>query len=196
MLHLPNQTRANDVPFGAPIAQLTAVARNLRYQTVQMSHAAGTPHLGSGLSVIDILVATYWRTARIDPRQPSDLGRDRVILSKGHAAAALYAALAARGFFPESWLDEFARHGAKLAEQPAPQCAPGVELALEPLLQLLQSGDESGEFAVHRGLLILQRPAGPRPGTPRVRLMVIGGKRQGTIMTHSRLVESPGLGSN
>jgi transketolase len=79
--------------------------------------------------VIDILVALYWRAARVDPRNPNDSARDRVILSKGHAATALYVALAARGFFPESWLDRFAQPGSPLAEQPAPECAPGVELA-------------------------------------------------------------------
>ena len=108
---------------------LAALASDLRYQVVQLSHRAGTPHLGSALSVVDILVAVYWRVARIDPSRPDAPERDRVILSKGHAASALYAVLAARGFFPEAWLDDFARHGHPLAEQPAPGCAPGVELA-------------------------------------------------------------------
>lgn len=129
MLHLPNRPHPATVPFGAPAEQLTDVARDLRYQIVQLSHNAGTPHLGSALSVADILVAAYWRVARIDPLRPTAPDRDRVILSKGHAATALYTALAARGFFPESWLDKFAQHGSALAEQPAPNCAPGVELA-------------------------------------------------------------------
>ncbi|MGA2556609.1 MAG: transketolase, partial [Verrucomicrobiota bacterium] len=60
---------------------------------------------------------------------PRDPGRDRLILSKGHAASALYATLAARHFFPAAWLDTFAQHHSPLAEQPAPGCAPGVELA-------------------------------------------------------------------
>jgi transketolase len=117
------------VPFGADVKALDGVARDLRYQIVQLSHHAGTPHLGSALSVVDLLVAAYWRIARLDPKRPDDPNRDRVILSKGHAATALYTALAARGFFPESWLDSFAQHGSPLAEQPAPNCAPGVELA-------------------------------------------------------------------
>ncbi len=129
MLHLPNQPAASEVPFGAPLEHLISVSQDLRYQIVQLSHNAGTPHLGSALSVIDILVATYWRIARIDPAHPDDPDRDRVILSKGHAASALYVALSARGFFPDSWLDEFAHPGSRLAEQPAPYCAPGVELA-------------------------------------------------------------------
>lgn len=108
---------------------LDLLARQIRLRLVQMSHAAGTPHLGSGLSCVDILVAAYWRVLRLDPANPADADRDRFILSKGHAAAALYATLAKRGFFPEAWLDSFARHKSPLAEQPAPNCAPGVELA-------------------------------------------------------------------
>lgn len=110
-------------------AALLRVASEIRYRVVQMSHAAGTPHLGSALSCVDLLVAAYWSVLRIDPQNPSSPDRDRFILSKGHAASALYAVLAARGFFPASWLDNFAKHGSPLAEQPSPGCAPGVELA-------------------------------------------------------------------
>lgn len=108
---------------------LDLVARRLRFKLIQMSHAAGTPHLGSALSCVDILVAAYWNVVNVDAQNPSDPLRDRFILSKGHAATALYATLAERGFFPKEWLDTFATHRAPLAEQPAPNCAPGVELA-------------------------------------------------------------------
>lgn len=111
------------------ITDLEGIARKLRFKLIEMSHAAGTPHLGSALSCVDILVAAYWRMVRINPADPSNPLRDRFILSKGHAATALYATLAARGFFPETWLDGFAKHGSPLAEQPSPGCAPGVELA-------------------------------------------------------------------
>ena len=126
---LTKHSRPSAVPFGASYSDLATVARSLRYQVVQMSHDSGTPHLGSSLSCIDILVAAYWLALRIDPTVPSANNRDRFILSKGHAAPALYTCLAARGFFPEAWLDTFAVHGGKLAEQPAPNCTPGVELA-------------------------------------------------------------------
>jgi len=126
MRHL---TSSSTVPFGVDASALALLARDLRYQIVQLSHNAGTPHLGSALSCIDILVAAYWRALRIDPSQADDFARDRFILSKGHAASALYTALSARDFFPESWLDNFGKHGSRLAEQPAPHCAPGVELA-------------------------------------------------------------------
>ncbi len=110
-------------------AELEAVARKLRFKLVEMSHTAGTAHLGSALSCVDILVAAFWKYVRTNPAEPSNPFRDRFILSKGHAASALYATLAARGFFPQEWLDSYATHGSPLAEQPSPGCAPGVELA-------------------------------------------------------------------
>jgi transketolase len=92
-----------------------------------MSHAAETPHLASALSCVDILVAVYWGALRIDPTRPLDPGRDRFILSKGHAATALYATLACRGFFEETMLDQYNADGGALAEHPSRQCVPGAE---------------------------------------------------------------------
>ena len=108
---------------------LAAIARSVRGKLVEMSHRAGTPHLGSALSCVDILVAAYWNILRIEGQAAEDEARDRFILSKGHAATALYAVLARRGFFPADWLDSFGAEGSPLAEQPSPFCAPGVELA-------------------------------------------------------------------
>jgi transketolase len=112
------------------LAELQKIASRIRGNVVEMSHAAGTPHLASALSCVDILVAAYWGGfLAIDPKKPDDPNRDRLILSKGHAATALYASLAHRGFIPLELLDTFAKSGASLAEQPSPGCAPGVEWA-------------------------------------------------------------------
>lgn len=108
---------------------VTAVARRIRRHVVRMSHDGRSPHLGSCLSCIDILVAAYFGALRIDATRPSAVERDRFILSKGHAAPALYATLAARGFFPESLLDAYNRDGDILAEQASPGCVPGLEVA-------------------------------------------------------------------
>ncbi|MEY2498939.1 MAG: transketolase [Verrucomicrobiota bacterium] len=108
---------------------LSRISREIRGKLVEMSHNAGTPHLGSALSVVDILVAAYWNVLQIDSKAPEAETRDRFILSKGHAATALYVTLAMRGFFPKELLDSFAQEGSPLAEQPSPNCAPGVELA-------------------------------------------------------------------
>ena len=126
-------------PEAGPV-DLELVARRIRFKLVEISNAAGTAHLGGGLSCVDILVAAYWKVLRLDPRKPEDPLRDRFILSKGHAATALYATLAARGFFPLDWLDSIAHKGSRLAEQPAPHCAPGVELATGSLGHGLPAG--------------------------------------------------------
>ena len=109
--------------------QLERAAAQLRANVIGLSHRAKTPHLGSSLSCIDLLVALYWDFLRIDPKKASAPARDRFILSKGHAAPALYVTLCERGFFPRDLLEEYGKDGAALAEQPAPGCAPGVEWA-------------------------------------------------------------------
>ena len=110
-------------------ADLPRIAATLRGEVVKMSHRAKTPHLASCLSCIDILTAAYWGVLRIDPARPKDVARDRFILSKGHAATALYATLAHAGFFPRADLDGYNVAGGHLAEHPGPDCAPGVEAA-------------------------------------------------------------------
>jgi len=112
------QAQSYDVP---------ATARLLRAKIVAMCSAAKAAHVGSALSCVDILAAAYFDVLRIDPDNPRDPGRDRFILSKGHAAPALYAALALRGFFPQDTLDGYAQAGCPLEEHPGPLCAPGVE---------------------------------------------------------------------
>ena len=112
-----------------PTAELESIARRIRGRLVEMSHAARAPHLGSALSCVDILVAAYWGALRVDPQQPEDPLRDRFILSKSHAAPALYAVLAERGFFPQDWLATFGQPGSRLPEQMSPGCVPGVEVA-------------------------------------------------------------------
>ena len=94
-----------------------------------MSHRAGSPHLGSSLSCVDILVAAYFHALRIDPQKPADPDRDRFILSKGHAAPALYATLCEANFFDRQVLASFNTDGGLLPEQPAPHGIPGMEAA-------------------------------------------------------------------
>jgi len=108
---------------------LDATARRVRATLVEMSHRAGSPHLGSCLSCVDILVAAYSGPLDLDPARASDPDRDRFILSKGHAAPALYVMLAERGFFAPELLDGFNTDGGVLPEQPAPGCVPGLEAA-------------------------------------------------------------------
>jgi transketolase len=108
--------------------RLDAIAREVRGTVVRMSHEAKTAHLGSSLSVVDILVAAYWGALRLDPHALDAPDRDRLILSKGHAASALYAVLARWGAFSPLLLDTFARAGGRLGEHPT-RSTPGVEAA-------------------------------------------------------------------
>lgn len=105
------------------------IASKLRGKVIEMSHLAKTPHLGSSLSCIDILVAAYWGVLKIDPHNPDDPDRDRFILSKGHAATAIYATLCEKGFFPGEVLATYNEDGGRLAEHPGPHCVPGIEAA-------------------------------------------------------------------
>ena len=111
------------------IAQLPKIASTIRQRVIELSHSAGTPHLGSSLSCIDILTMMYWSVLKIDPMRPEDPLRDRFILSKGHAGLALYVTLAERGFFPKDVLESYNCDGGRLAEHPGPGCVPGVEAA-------------------------------------------------------------------
>jgi len=118
-----------EFPQFADLERLRAIARKIRGQLVEMSHRGNAPHLGSALSCVDILVAAYWGVLRINPKSALDPDRDRFILSKGHAATALYATLASRGFIDESVLATFNNDGGVLPEHPGLQCVPGVEAA-------------------------------------------------------------------
>lgn len=105
------------------------LARHIRQQVVEMTHRAQSAHVGGGLSVADILAVLYGEVLRIDPRSPKDPQRDRLVFSKGHACAALYACLAERGFFPKSWLEDFYANGGRLAGHATHWGVPGVEVS-------------------------------------------------------------------
>src|SRR6267378_3094356 len=105
------------------------LARNIRIHTVRMIHAAKSSHTGSCLSMAELLAVLYGRILRIDPARPDWSGRDRFILSKGHACAALYAVLAETGFFPKSWLGTFYQNGSRLAGHVTHAGVPGVEVS-------------------------------------------------------------------
>jgi transketolase len=102
-------------------------ANRLRQRVLEMICRAKSSHIGSVYSAIDLLAVLYDSVLRIDPSQPDWPDRDRFILSKGHACAGLYAALAQRGFIPESWLEEFFANSGRLAGHATHWGVPGVE---------------------------------------------------------------------
>jgi transketolase len=119
-------------PITAPLrseVQYADLCRQIRGHVVEMSWRAKAAHLGSSLSCVEILAALYGGNLRIDPSDPAETDRDRLIFSKGHAISALYATLALFDFFPLSSLSQFGEEGGKLPEQPSPGCRPGVEVA-------------------------------------------------------------------
>jgi len=110
------------------IAELTEMARNLRIQVVKMIYKAESGHPGGSLSAADIVTALYFHHLNIDPAQPHWPERDRFILSKGHAAPLLYAALAERGYFPKEELGTLRSIGSILQGHPDILKTPGVEM--------------------------------------------------------------------
>jgi len=105
------------------------VATQARRDVLRMVHLANASHVGSCLSVVDILATLYTGILRVKPEDPDWVDRDRLILSKGHAGAALNAILARRGFFDPRWLDDYCGNGAMLAGHATHEGVPGVELS-------------------------------------------------------------------
>lgn len=108
---------------------LSDISREVRRKVIKMIYQSKSSHLGSALSCVDILSALYFKILRIDVDNPSYGNRDRFILSKGHAAAALYAILAERGFFLEKELDDYCQDGKKLAGHSTKYSVPGAEVS-------------------------------------------------------------------
>lgn len=112
------------------VNDLEIIARKLRGRIIETSHRAEIPHLGSCLSCVDILTVLYFSILQIDPANPRAEERDRFILSKGHAAPALFQVLAMRGFYPEERLSTYGEDGGVFAEHPpSPDHLEGIEAA-------------------------------------------------------------------
>jgi transketolase len=112
----------------ALLASLAARARAVRAATVRMAHDGKTPHVGSALSAVDVLVALYFHAMRGDLVAGS-ADDDVFILSKGHGCMSYYATLAERGVFPASLLASYAQNGGALPEHPTPGHIPGIRVA-------------------------------------------------------------------
>ena len=115
--------------------ELERIANKVRIHIVRSTHAAGSGHPGGSLSAADILTLLYFEVMDIDPEDPKKEGRDKFILSKGHANPALYAVLAERGFFPVEELITLRKPGSRLQGHPNMQLVPGVEMSTGSLGQ-------------------------------------------------------------
>jgi len=96
------------------LRSLESKAREIRQEVIRMTFAAQSGHPGGSLSVTDLLTALVFHELQIDPAKPDWPDRDRLVLSKGHASPAMYAALALRGFFPREELASFRQLGSRL----------------------------------------------------------------------------------
>lgn len=106
-----------------------SLVRRMRAHALRMTHAAKASHIGSCFSAADIVAVLYSDVLKIKSSEPHWPERDRFIMSKGHAAAILYAALAETGFFPPDWLSTYSGNGAKLGGHVTGHGVPGVELS-------------------------------------------------------------------
>lgn len=105
----------------------TAFAKRIREHVLRMTHRGKSSHIGSSLSIADLLTVLYNGVLRIDASQPKWPLRDRFILSKGHGCAVVYAALAEKGFFSLDWLDTYYLDGSHLPGHITQNGIPGVE---------------------------------------------------------------------
>ena len=110
-------------------------AAAMRREIIRMLAAAGSGHPGGSLSATDIMAVLFNEELRIDPGSPRNPGRDRFVLSKGHAAPALYAALALKGFLPVSELTDLRKLGSRLQGHPDANKLPGVDVSTGSLGQ-------------------------------------------------------------
>jgi transketolase len=125
----------------AKLKELENKARILRKHIIKMTCAAGSGHPGGSLSAADIVATLYFHELRLDPSRPDWPDRDRFVLSKGHAAPVLYAALAERGFFPVEELLNLRKLGSRLQGHPDMRKVPGVEMSTGSLGQGLSAAN-------------------------------------------------------
>lgn len=101
----------------------------IRRHGLEMTHLSRGSHVGAIFSVAEIMAVLYSRVLHVNPKDPAMTDRDRLILSKGHAGVAMYAALAERGFFPVEELKTYYQNGSRLSGHVSHKGIPGVEIS-------------------------------------------------------------------
>jgi len=110
------------------IKELSQIAAKIRLGVIEATHAAGAGHPGGSLSIADILAYLYFEEMNVSVDDPKSEDRDRLVLSKGHTAPALYSALALKGFFPFEELKTLRQHDSRLQGHPDMKGIPGVDM--------------------------------------------------------------------
>ncbi len=114
---------------------LSRIANEIRKDIIEEVYNAKCGHPGGSLSIADIMTYLYFVEMNVDPENPKDPGRDRFVLSKGHTAPALYAALAERGYFPKEDLKTLRKTASYLQGHPDMKAVPGVDMSTGSLGQ-------------------------------------------------------------
>ena len=109
--------------------RLKKTAAQIRLDIIEEVHAASSGHPGGSLSIADIITYLYFQEMKVDPKNPNDPDRDRLVLSKGHTAPALYAALAEKGYFPTEELKKLRQVDSFLQGHPDMKGTPGVDMS-------------------------------------------------------------------
>jgi transketolase len=109
------------------LTELRKLANRIRVHVLRMTNRGGSSHVGAAFSMADIVAVLYGSVLNLNPADPQDPKRDRFLLSKGHAGAAIYAALAERGFFPKERLLDHCQDGADFSGHISHKGIPGVE---------------------------------------------------------------------
>jgi transketolase len=130
----------SETKFDLSIPDLEQMAKQLRRHVITMIATAGSGHPGGSLSAADIVTALYFKVMHHDPKNPQWPDRDRFVLSKGHAAPILYAALAECGYFPVEELSTLRKLGSRLQGHTDRTLTPGVEMSAGSLGQGLSYG--------------------------------------------------------
>lgn len=117
------------------LSRLSHTAAQIRLGILESTHAAKSGHPGGSLSIAELLSFLYFEEMRVDPKNPQDPDRDRLVLSKGHAAPGLYAALALRGYFPVEMLKTLRQADSILQGHPDMKHIPGVDMSTGSLGQ-------------------------------------------------------------
>jgi transketolase len=133
-------------------SELTSLARRGRWHVLQTVSASGAGHVGGPMSAMDLLIALFFRVMAVRPEEPQWPDRDRIILSKGHAAIGLYTAMALRGFFPVEELKTFDKGNSRLQGHPDMTKLPGVETSTGSLGMGLSVGLGFALGAQRKGL--------------------------------------------
>lgn len=123
----------------------------VRLRTIELIQIAGSGHYSSVFSCAELLAGLYYRGLRLWPEKPNWPDRDRFLLGKGHAAIGLYPILADLGYYPESWLDDYARLGSAFGDHPDMRKIPGIDFS---------SGSIGHNLSVGTGIALAARKQG------------------------------------